>query len=85
MVVEEADDQVWALAMYSKGIVYAATGSKGRIVKITGRKSELRTTQPTLSAEKRIAAMMNAIITTTGLSLPALACSRSSPTARSGA
>jgi len=40
-IIEEAGDQVWALAMDSRGIVYAATGSDGKILKIEGGKSEM--------------------------------------------
>jgi len=40
-VVEKAGDQVWALAIDSRGVVYAATGSDGTIYRIAGDKSEL--------------------------------------------
>jgi len=40
-LVDDADTLVWALAVDSKGAVYAATGSDGRIFKIADGKAEL--------------------------------------------
>jgi len=40
-LIDDAGTLVWALAVDSKGVTYAATGSEGRIFKIAGGKAEL--------------------------------------------